>query len=94
MTHLSVEEGPEHKNKNLRNNREHFSRQNSLQNGLLDIFLRSTYASDPKILKIIENSLPTKSSKPISPEVNELLLDDNAILSDSNSDSDESEVNV
>lgn len=84
---IYVEEGPEHNNRNLRQNIEHFSRQNSLQNGLLDIFLRSTYASDPNILKIIQESLPKKPDKRISPQVQE-LLDNPSDISDSNSDSD------
>ena len=83
---LSSEEGPEHNNKIVRDDREHHSRQNSLQNGLYDTFLRSTHRSDPEILKIIEKSLPKKSHQTISPEVM-VLLEESDDSTDSDSDS-------
>ena len=68
----------------LRNNREHHSRKGSLQASLEDVFLRQTHISDPKILKIIENSRPEHEHKPISPEVLALLVESDESHSDSN----------
>ena len=71
----------------MRDNREHHSRQGSLQEGLYDTFLRSTNYSDPDILRIVEKDLPKKSTKQISPEVMGLLEESNG-PSDTNSLSD------
>ena len=91
--HWSVEEGSEHNNRNLRYNREHHAKQTSLQENLLDIFLRDTHTSDPKILRFIEDSIAAKKSDlNLSPEVTNLLendvSDDSAISLDL-ADSDE-----
>jgi hypothetical protein len=51
------EEGPEHNNRNVRYNREHHARQSSLQIGLYDAFRRDCHSSDPRILRIIEESI-------------------------------------
>ena len=52
-----LEEGSEHNNKIVRYNREHHARQFSLQLGLLDAFHRDCNGSDPRILRIIEQSI-------------------------------------
>ena len=84
-----AEEGPEHNNKFVRDNREHHSRQGSLQDGLYDTFLRSTNYSDPDILRIVEKDLPKKPTNEISPEVMGLLEESNGPSdTDSSSDSD------
>ena len=74
---LPSEEGQEHNNKKLRFNREHHSRKSCVTKGLQDIFMHSTYASDPKILSILEESL-TKSRSPEMPMSQEVIdmLDD------------------
>ena len=51
------EEGPEHNNRNVRYNREHHARQSSLQIGLYDAFRRDCHSCDPRILRIIEESI-------------------------------------
>ena len=51
--------------------------------------MRSTYYSDPEILRIVEKSLPKKSTKKISPEVMNLLAESiDSSISESDSDSD------
>ena len=82
----------EHNNRNLRYNREHHAQQFSLQDNLLDIFLRDTHGSSPKILRLIEESnetLKSKSNVIISPEVIELLEADltDVVMSDDSADS-------
>ena len=87
LFHWSVsEQGSEHKNKIVRYNREHHARQFSLQLGLLDAFLRDCNGSDPRILRIIEESINK------NPELTELhlsqsviaLLDEVSSVDDSN----------
>ena len=53
--------------------------------------MRSTHISDPEILRMIEESLPKKAHKPISPEVVSLLEESND-SSNSASDSDDSDI--
>ena len=82
----------EHNNRNIRYNREHHAQQSSLQDNLLDIFLRDTHGSSPKILRLIEESnetLKSKSNVIISPEVIELLEADltDSVMSDDSVDS-------
>ena len=64
-----------------------------MQDNLLDIFKRCSHTSDPYILKILQDSLPEKTHMPISPEVMQLLDDPNNII-DSDSDSDNSDINM
>ena len=85
------EEGSEHNNKVLRQNREHHARQCSVEKNLKDIFLRSTHSSDPVILKLIQDELlPKRPSHPIAQDVLD-LCDEPPIDSDSSSDSSESD---
>ena len=76
--HYLTEEGSEHNNRYLRYNREHHSRQNSLQNNLLDTFLRDCHTCSPKILRIIEESNSSQRSDIVlSQAVIDLLDTDN-----------------
>ena len=90
-----LEEGPEHNNKNVRDNREHHARQKSLQLGLLDAFHRDCYGCDPRILRIIEESI--NREKPeihLSQAVRNLLESDDSAMtadSDDSNDSDNSD---
>ena len=72
----------------MRFNREHHSRKHSVKKGLQDIFLRSTYSSDPKILTILEESLlKARSEIPMSQDVKNLLESDDPLpVSDDDSD--------
>ena len=66
----------------MRFNREHHCRQTSLQYNLLDAFLRDTHGSDPRILRLIEESNPPKkSNETLSPRVIPLLQNDNSASS-------------
>ena len=69
------EEGSEHNNKIVRYNREHHARQISIKDNLKDCFVRSSNASDPVILHMIEEQILRKrsSERPISAEAYELL---------------------
>ena len=53
--------------------------------------MRSTHISDPEILRMVQESLPKKTHKPISPEVVALLEESND-SSNSASDSDTSDI--
>ena len=68
-------EGSEHNNKIVRYNREHHARQISIKDNLKDCFVRSSNASDPVILHMIEEQILRKrsSERPISAEAYELL---------------------
>ena len=88
------EEGSEHNNKKIRQNREHHARQMSVKLNLLDVFRRSVHSSDPLILQHIEEEVVNKrNSRPIPEEVLELfdfiILDD-----DSESSGDEQDVDM
>ena len=87
---MTKEEGSEHNNKVIRFNREHHARQSSLQKNLIDVFMRDTHSSDPKILKILEESnAKEKSELILSPEVfNMLEFKSNEFVESDSSDSD------
>ena len=74
----------------IRFNREHHARQSSLQANLIDVFMRDTHSSDPKILKILEESnAKEKSELILSPEVfNMLEFKSNEFVESDSSDSD------
>ena len=87
------EEGSEHNNIIIRQNREHHSRQFSLKVNLEDCFMRSVHSSDPEILEIIEKELLSKRKKwPISDTL-KMFCDfpENIEVSDSDSESSSSE---
>ena len=86
---MTKEEGSEHNNKIIRFNREHHARQSSLQANLIDVFMRDTHSSDPKILKILEES--NAKEKPeliLSLEVYDMLEFKSNEFVESDSDSD------
>lgn len=68
------EEAAETKIKYIRYFREHFSRKDSLEHTLVDIYNRSMDMSDPKIASMIREQQPKKRSKEIPQEVKELLV--------------------
>ena len=74
----------------IRFNREHHARQSSLQANLIDVFMRDTHSSDPKILKILEESnAKEKSELILSPEVFDMLeFKSNEFVESDSSDSD------
>ena len=86
---LSAEEGTEHNNKKLRFNREHHSRKFSVTKGLRDIFMRSIYSSDPKILRILEESLI--QSRDSKTEMSQSVIDLLESTDSNNPDSSESD---
>ena len=88
------EEGPEHNNRNVRYNREHHARQSSLQIGLYDAFRRDCHSSDPRILRIIEESINRNREEDetelhLTQAVINLLATD-SVRSDDSDDSDDS----
>ena len=87
--------GPEHNNKNVRDNLEHHARQFSLQKGLKDAFYRDTHGSDPRILRLIEESINREKSEiHLSQAVRNLLESDDSAMtadSDDSNDSDNSD---
>ena len=90
---ICQEEGPEHNNRNIRYNREHHARQTSLQVGLLDAFRRDCHKSDPKILRILEESIDRKdhSDFHLTQNVLDLLEDSDDKSNDSSKSSDDSD---
>ena len=80
------EEGSEHNNKYVRQNREHHARQFSQKVNLNDVFKRSTHSSDPQILRLIANEiLPKRKKHPVSDELKPLLLNPTNDFADSES---------
>ena len=85
------EEGSEHNNKYVRQNREHHARQFSAKVNLKDVFRRSTHSSDPKILRLIANELlPKRKKLPISEELRPFLL--NPPINEISNDSESSDI--
>ena len=72
---LTSEEGPEHGNKFIRDDRDHHSRRTSVQQNLLDIFHRRSRMSDPVIVGHLSKTLLNERRKEkISPELAKLLV--------------------
>ena len=71
---LCAEQGSEHANKVVCNDREHHSRQSNVGKNLADVFNRRHYSADPKISAILcKKLMKNHNKKNLSKEVLELL---------------------